>query len=625
MFSKKGTTSFRVHPNGGAIPFSPRWLGLLRFWSFIKPHRGLVGLLCLCLIFNQATMVVIPIAIGRVLDGIIPSGNHTQLNLMAGVLAAVLAVKMLLIFWERQLTALVGTLIVRDVRVKLHGHFLRMSLRFLDDYQVGRIVARIMGDTECVKNLLLTGIINGSASAVRFVFVLATLLYLDWRMTLVSCAILPFFFYGFWKCANRLKPAYDELNENGMQLFSSLNETFSSVRVVKTYCGERRANLNFLSRVNAMVRKSLYVSRTQHILTVVWEGIAWLSLIAMIWYGGGRVMAGSLSVGGLVAFYGLLGQMQGPIADFVGLNATLQPALTSLKQLFEVFDTAPEIADRPGAHDAGALRGEIEFKDVEFTYKTGQQASQPTSAAITIQPRLHTLQNISFRVAAGQCVAIVGPSGAGKSTLLNLLARLYDIDNGAIIVDGVDIRDYRLRSYLKNFGIVLQDNFLFRGTIRDNIRFAMPDATDAEIINAAKLAGAWQFIEKLEKGLDAHCEERGSSLSGGQKQRLAMARAIVANPRILVLDEAMSALDSHTEAQIQGALKELMKNRTTFIVAHRLSTIVNATLIIVVDEGRIVEMGSHSELLRLGGHYAQMLHEYFGKNQAEMQASVPVG
>jgi len=585
----------------------------------------MLALLTLCFIFNQATAVVIPIAMGQVLDKILPSGDKEGLNLMVQILAGFLIVKSLFTFFERELTALVGSFIVRDVRIRLHAHFLKMSLRFLDDYQVGRVVARIMGDTECVKNLVITGLLNTSASMIRFVFVLGTLIYLDWRLTLVTCSILPFFLMVFWKFANNSKPAYLKLNDDGASLFSSVNETFAGVRVVKTYGGERRANASMLGRMHDIMRKSLSISREQHLITVIWDGTAWLSLIALVWYGGHRVIDQGMSIGELVAFYGLLGQMQGPIVDLININATLQPALASIDQIEHVLQTDPEIVDRPNAIKAGELRGEIEFSDVDFTYKTARQEQNkdPMRALVEAkQNRVRTVEKISFHVKAGECVAVIGASGSGKSTVLNLLGRFYDIDGGCIKVDGVDIRDYSLTSYLKNFAIVLQDNFLFRGTIRDNIRYSKLDATDTEIMHAAKQAGAWGFIQELPEGLNTWCAERGVSLSGGQKQRLSIARAILANPRILILDEATSALDSHTEAQIQAALEKLMQGRTTFIVAHRLSTIVGADRIIVLDHGRIIESGSHAELLLKGGHYAAMFNEQFGKVQEQFQAVV---
>ena len=575
-----------------------------------------MGLLSLCFLINQCLVVVMPLAVGVVIDRILPSGSGVALNYVILGLIAFLLIRSIAIFAERELSALVGTLVVRDVRLRVHRHMLRMSLRYLDEYRIGRIVSRILGDSECVRQLLLSGFVNGVSSGVRLVIIAVTLAIIDWRMTIVSGFTLPFFFLGFWWAANKLKPAYRELNENNASLTASVNETFAGMRVIKTYCGERRIALDFMSRLHRIIRQSLYVSRTQHWITIVWEGTAWLSVVGMLWFGGHRVIAGGLTAGSLVAFYGLLGQLHGPIADLINLNATLQPAMASIEALDDILETEPDIVDRPGAREARQLRGEVEFHDVEFSYVKPQLTESGIHAK--------TMNKISFRVKAGECVAIVGASGSGKSTLINLLARLYDVDHGCIKVDGTDIRNYRLRSYLSNIAMVLQDNFLFQGTLRDNIRYSRWNASEEEIIRASKMAGAWEFICDLPEGLDAVCGERGMTLSGGQRQRLALARAILANPRILILDEATSALDSRIEKQIQNALEQLMKGRTTFIVAHRLSTIVNADKILVLDHGQIIEMGTHAELLVRNGRYAEMYNEQFAVRASHPVAALPV-
>lgn len=573
-----------------------KWRILKRFWSFVRPHTNWLIFLCLCFIVNQALVVVMPVGFGLVVDRILPAHDAHELNLVALGLCAFLVVRSLTMFLERETSALVGSLVVRDVRMQLHGHLLNMSLRYLDEYQIGRIVSRVLGDTECVRSLLLNGFINGTASAVRLLFILTTLLFIDWRLTLVSSITVPFFLFGFWRSANKMKPAYRELNDDNTLLSASVTETFSGMRVVKTYRGERRAKLDFVVRLHNLLRKHLYVCRSQHLITVLWEATASISVIAMLWYGGHRVLAGSVTIGSLVAFFGLLGQLHGPIADLINLNATLQPAFASIENLDQILDEEPEIVDASDALSAKRLGGKIEFCDVDFSYKSAGDSPS----------RKKTLQNISFTVNPGDCVAIVGASGTGKSTLINLLARLYDVDSGCIKVDNIDIRRYQRKSYLANIAIVLQDNFLFRGNLRDNIRYSRWQATEEEIIAAAKMAGAWDFICSKNEALDTLCGEHGLTLSGGQRQRIALARAILAKPSILILDEATSALDTHTENKIQSALNTVMRNCTTFIVAHRLSTIRNADKILVLDGGTVAECGSHEELIARNGIYANM-------------------
>lgn len=586
---------------------------LNRFFEFVRPHKKLVLLLLGCTIVNQAMTVVMPVAIGRVIDRVLPRHDQALLTATAIGLAIFLVARSFFLWSERELGVLIGSLIVRDVRTKLHEHMQTMSLRYLEDYQVGRIVSRIMGDTESVRNLLIGGFITSASNGLRFVFVLGTLLWIDWRLTLISLITLPFFMVGFWFFVRRLRPAYKELSEDGSRLWANASETFSAVRVVKTYRGEHRANSGFTGRVHTVLRKTLLICRTHHMIAVIWEGAVWAGLVAMIWYGGRRVMNGEMSAGELVAFYGLIGQVHGPVAELINVSGTVQQAMASIERIGEVLDRKAEIADKPNAIEAHELSGEVTFENVGFSYqKRGMGVSPMSTASESPVPR-STLNGISFHVKPGECVALVGPSGSGKSTIINLLARLYDVDSGSIKADGLDIRDYRQASYRRHLAIVLQENFLFKGTIRENIRYARPDATEEEIVQAAKMAGAWEFISAQDKGLDSLCGERGVKLSGGQKQRLSIARAILADPRILILDEATSALDSQAEAHIQAALDTLMKGRTTFIIAHRLSTIVNADRIIVLDKGNIAEMGTHEELLLREGRYFDMFMEQYGR------------
>jgi len=595
------------------------WRSLKRFWGFVHPHRHLVYLLFACTLINQSMTVVMPLAIGQVLDSVLPRHDGALLNLIALGLLLYVLLRAFYIYVNRELVAVTGLRIVRDVRTRLHVHMQAMSLSFLENYQVGRLVSRIMSDTDAIRNLLLGGIVNTASNAFRLIFISATLLWIDWRLTLVSCFTLPFFVAGIAGLIRRLKPAHKELSEDNARIWAKASETFSGARVVKTYNQEKREDLSFVKRIHLMLRKRLLVHRTHYIVAVVWEVSALLGLVSLIWYGGHRIISGALTTGDLVAFYGLLGLLHRPIADLINSSETVQQAMASIERIDEVLNEKPEIADRPGAIEAGVLKGEVAFEHVSFKYQDsgthGAESGKPKERGAEGEARKRpvTVEDISFRVEPGECVALVGASGAGKTTLINLLARFYDVNSGCIRVDGVDIRDYRLASYRLNLAVVLQENFLFRGTIRENIAYARANATDAEIIRAARMASAWEFIEAHEEGLDALCGERGVKLSGGQQQRLSIARAILADPRILILDEATSALDSQAESQIQEALQSLMKNRTTFIVAHRLSTIVHADKILVLDQGRIVEMGTHEELLVREGRYFDLFMEQYGK------------
>ena len=617
---------FRFAKKHTELPQSERikWHQLGRAFEFVKPHKKLMFWLGLCFIVNQALIVVMPVSFGLLIDRVLPQKDLHTLNIIVLALLVYLIVRSLFVFFERELSVRLGGLIIRDVRNKLHAHFLKMSLEYLDRYQVGRAMSRIMGDTECVRNLFLSGLLNGSASFVRFVFVLGAMFWLDWGLTLLSSALLPIFLIGFVRYTRRLKPAYHEISEDQAEMVSSVNETFNGIRVVKTYCGEERATRDFRSRSIEFLRKSLHISRTQHFSTVFWEATSCLSLISLIWYGGYKVTQGMMTVGEFVAFYGLLAQLQGPIADLISLNATLQPSLASLELIGDVLDQKPHTDDARDAQAPKPLKGAICFSKVQFSYKTFQKsadeldgedgaAEDVVNYAPLQDPRKYTLDDVSFNANPGECIAIVGPSGSGKSTIINLLMRLYDIDAGTIEIDGVNIKKYKLIPYLRQFAIVQQDSFLFRGTVRDNIRYSQEEAPDSAVIEAARMAGAWDFIRELPKGLDTPCGERGVNLSGGQKQRICIARAMLMNPRILILDEATSALDSNTEALIQASLDKLMKGRTTFVIAHRLSTIANADCILYLENGRVAESGSHKELLKLDGKYAKLFNTQYAR------------
>jgi len=587
------------------------------FWNFVRPHRRLVYLLLACTLINQAMTVVMPVVIGTVLDKVLPRMDAALLNAVAIGLVVFVLLRAFYLYMERQLQATLGWLIVKDVRGRMHAHLQGMSLRFLENYQIGRIVSRIMSDTEALRNLLFGGFIGTASNLLRLVFVAGTLLWIDWRLALVSTFTMPLFMWGFAHHIKRLRPAHKELSEDHSRLWAKASETFSGARVVKTYGTERREDRGFLTRVHQVLRKSLLVRETHHNLAIIWEISAWLGLVGLIWYGGTRVMSGALTSGELVAFYGLLGLLHGPIAELINVTDTVQAAMASIERIAEIMSHPPEIADKPDAREPHVLKGAVRFEGVSFNYKekpTKKKSEDKNAEDEDAKPkRAYTLDQVDFTVEPGQCIALVGPSGSGKTTLINLLARFYDVDSGRLLVDGVDVRDYRVAAYRRNLAIVLQDNFLFKGTIRENIAYSRPSATEAEIVRAAEMAGAWEFIEKQDKGLDTLCGERGVKLSGGQKQRLSIARAILADPRILILDEATSALDSKAEAQIQRALEQLMRGRTTFVIAHRLSTVIGADKIVVLDEGKIVEMGTHEELLLREGKYFDLFMEQYGK------------
>ena len=581
-----------------SAPF--KWSHLRRFWKFVRPFRGLAVLAAICSFANQAILISMPLAVGFAVDRVLPRHDATLLTAVALAMAIMVLARCGYLYLEHWVTGMTGQLLVHNIRHRLHAHMEQQSVGYVDRMCVGRVVSRILNDTSTVANLLFGGFLQSASNCVRIIIIFFVLLAIHWKLTLVACFCVPFFAIGFRHLVRFMKPAYKEISEDASRMFARVAETFSGFRVVKAYATEHREEIRFLKTIDNLVRKVLLVHRLHILLSVIWAGSSMLGITALVWYGGREVMKGNLSVGHLVSFYGLIGLLFQPIADLIHISASVQQAMASVERIFEVLDTKPEIAVRTGAVHPDRIEGRVEFQDVSFEYVLGDE-------------RKKALDRVSFAAEPGQVIALVGPSGSGKTTIANLLMRFYDVTEGRILIDGHDIRDLDLTSYRRNIGMVLQDNFLFHGTIRENIAYGRPDATEEQIIEAAKIANAWEFIKESPKGLDSYVGERGGRLSGGQKQRIAIARAVLPDPRILILDEATSALDSQAESQIQEALNNVMKGRTCFVIAHRLSTITNADKIVVLGKGRVLEMGTHEELLDKEGKYYELFMEQYGK------------
>jgi subfamily B ATP-binding cassette protein MsbA len=418
----------------------------------------------------------------------------------------------------------------------------------------------------------------------------------NWRLALAVTLVLPLFVLNYLYNRRKMGEESRVHRDNWDQVMGFLQERVAAARVVKSFTREAAETSTFAGGINAdYFHYSNIVMRNTR-LSVVADLLGSLGALIVLGYGGLLVIQGAMQVGTLVAFNAYIVFVFPPIVRFVDLAAVFQRANTSLENMWALLDTKPEVADRPGAVALPPLRGEVEFRSVSFDYEL-----EPPG-----QGRPRTLTDVSFRVPAGKIVAIVGPSGSGKSTIVNLVARFYDVASGAVLVDGRDVRDVTVESLRQQIGIVLQENVLFSGTLEDNLRYGRAEATRAEVQAAAAAANAHEFIEKLPDGYATVVGERGAKLSGGQRQRIAIARAILRDPRILIFDEATSALDTHSERLIQQAMERLMKGRTAFVIAHRLSTIQSADLILVMEQGRLAEQGTHAELLARGGLYAKL-------------------
>ena len=488
----------------------------------------------------------------------------------------------------------VGEKVVRDLRLRLYRHLHRLSVRYVENTPGGSVISGIIGDTESIRKFLFGGMIDFLYSFFNIFFVLIILFILDWRLTLVSLLFFPFFAGLFIKFTPRLKARHSFLRGKYDELTARLNEVLSGIRVVSGLAKEEYESRRFALRQEEILEASLGSHRLGILLWMAAEFLSSLGLAVIIWAGAKAVFSGRVSAGTLMAFYSYLGMLFSPVIKMVIINNYYQEARASLERINRMLLTEPAIREMKHPVVLSGLKGNVRFRDVSFTYDNGKGA----------------LWDINLEVRPDETVALVGKSGAGKTTLINLILRFYDPLRGAVFIDGHNLKTLQLASYRRNIAMVLQDDYLFGASIRENILYARPDAGEKQMIRAAELANAHQFISALARGYDTHIGERGIKLSYGQRQRISIARAIVSEPDLLILDEATSSVDSETERRIiEDAYKNLARGRTTFIISHRLSSVSYADKIVFIDQGRIVEEGGHFELLDKKGHYWRMWQE----------------
>jgi ATP-binding cassette subfamily B protein len=536
--------------------------------------------------------------------------NFRILAVIVAVMIVTPIVSSLIGVWQTYLNAVIGQRVMRDLRNQLYGHLQRLPLKFFTDTRTGEIQSRLSNDIGGVQDVVTNTASSVVSNVTTTLSTIVGMVVLDWRLTLLSLSLLPVFLYLTYRVGNIRRAISNDTQISLAELSAMVQETLSvsGVLLTKTFGRRRYEVARFAAEnerlVNLQIRQQM-VGRWFMMFVSTFFSIS-PALVYLLYgylaFGAGRHMSPSEladAIGTLVAFTTLQARLYFPIGQLLSVQVQIQGALALFDRIFEYLDLPVEIADRPGALalDPAAMRGEVAFEHVSFRYR--EDAERPT------------LDEVGFTISPGQLTALVGPSGAGKTTITYLVPRLYDVESGRVTIDGHDVRDVTLESLGAIVGVVTQETYLFHTSVRDNLRYAKPDATDAELERAARAAAIHDRIMELPEGYDTVVGERGYKLSGGEKQRLAIARVILKEARILILDEATSSLDTHSERLIQSALEGLMANRTTLAIAHRLSTILKADQILVVDAGRIVERGTHAELLARGGLYARLYEEQF--------------
>ena len=559
-------------------------------WVLVKPRRRLLFVGFLLILISRVCGLVLPMSTRILVDDVIGKHNEARLiPLILSVLAAT-AVQGLASFTLTQILSIEGQKVIAELRQKVQQHIGRLSVTYFDANKTGQLVSRIMSDVEGVRNLIGTGLIEFFGGLLTAIISLFLLLRMSPVMTGVAAAVVLLFVLSLRRAFKTIRPIFRERGKINAEVTGRLTESLGGVRVIKGYHAEEREARTFTDGVLRLldnVRKSLTATSLLALSATVILGIVG----ALVMYLGAReIFAHKLTLGQYFTFVALLAFLVAPVVGIVNIGTQISEALAGLERTREVLRERREDDDPERVRDIDGIAGDVVFEDVEFAYKEGR----------------NVLHGISFHARPGTVTAFVGPSGSGKSTTIGLIAAFYKPGGGRIMVDGQDLNSLKLYSYRSHLGVVLQETFLFDGTIRDNIMFSRPDATEEQFLEACRIARVDEFAEGLEEQYDTVVGGRGVKLSGGQRQRLSIARAILADPRILILDEATSSLDSESEAMIQEGLSHLMKGRTTFVIAHRLSTIRRADQILVVEGGEIVERGRHAELFQLHGRYWDM-------------------
>jgi subfamily B ATP-binding cassette protein MsbA len=559
-------------------------------------------IIALCaLLITTGIELAFPYVIKTLLDSVLTQHDTALLNQIALSLVAIFVLRFFTAYVQQFLLSFVGEKIVMDIRNELYSHLHRLSLRFFADRRVGEMVSRLASDATLIRSVLTTNVATLVGQGLTFVGAILIVVLLNWRMTLFILALAPPVGLITALFGRRLRQISTKVQDRLAESSIVVDETLQGIRVVKSFAREDYEVKRYGGVMQAMFDAALRLARVRATFIPLMYTLSFLAIAGVLWFGGREVIAGRLTAGGLASFLFYLIYIAAAVGSMTGLYSQVQEALGATRRIFEILDTQPDIQDQPNAIALPDVNGQIVFEAVKFSY----------------DERIPVLHGIDLRVEPGEVLALVGPSGAGKSTVFNLIPRFYDPTAGRVLIDGHDLRTVTQKSLRAQVGIVPQETLLFGGTIHENILYGRLDATENEIMAAARAANAHEFVTGFPDGYQTVVGERGVKLSGGQRQRIAIARALLKDPRILLLDEATSSLDSESEGLVQEALERLMQNRTTVIIAHRLSTVHIADRIAVLEAGNLVELGTHDNLMAKNGLYARLYQLQFKVDSPE--------
>jgi len=567
--------------------------------ALIWAHRRRLALGLTLMVISRLSDLVLPTTTKYLMDDVISRGHWELLPRLALATGAATLVGAATAFLNSQVLGVAAQRAITEMRKDVEAHVMRLPIRYFDSTKTGILISRIMTDAEGIRNLVGTGLVQLTGSILTASIVLCVLLYLNWRLTTVTIVILALFGGGMATAFKRLRPLFRERGQINAEVTGRLAETLGGVRIVKSYTAEKREELVFAKGAHRLLRNVAKSLTGVSAVTAFSSLVVGATGIAMMLIGGNSIRTGTMTVGDLVMYLSFTAMMTMPVIQLASIGTQLSEAFAGLDRIREIRRMATEDDEDASRAALPEVRGGVQFDRVNFEYNAG----------------VPVLRDVSFSSPAGSTTALVGSSGSGKSTLISLVMAFNRPLSGRVLVDGHDLTSVKLRDYRGNLGVVLQDNFLFDGTIAQNIAYARPHASRADIVAVSEIAHCDEFIEGFEQKYDTIVGERGVRLSGGQRQRVAIARAILANPRILILDEATSSLDSESEALIQDGLRSLRQGRTTFVIAHRLSTIRSADQILVLEHGEIVERGTHDELIAMNGRYRQLYDKQYNFEQ----------